>query len=282
MYVKRQQKHFFDTQKSKVDGKRCVLHVDFSENATLKGQDEPQSAHWTHSEAGLFTAYIWVSKQSEESHIVVTDDVHHTKDQVWTFMSSLLEDITTRHLNIEVIDVFSDGTSTQFKQKYLFSNLAKWESTFGIKVNWHFFATSHGKGIIDGIGGTVKRSVWQAVRSGNAEASSPYQFYEVAVLRNKNVRFHYISADKVKEESERMQPYWDSVLGVTGTRQVHSVRSRGHRFQLQRNSELKFFWMMSLQTQTFQADHQMKCLTMTQLKVLTQLVIYQLEKPPKT
>ncbi len=228
VYVKRQQKHFFDTQKSKVDGKRCVLHVDFSENATLKGQDEPQSAHWTHSQAGLFTAYIWVSKQSEESHIVVTDDVHHTKDQVWTFMSSLLEDIT-RHLNIEVMDVFSDGTSTQFKQKYLFSNLAKWESTFGIKVNWHFFATSHGKGIIDGIGGTVKRSVWRAVRSGNAEASSPYQFYEVAVLRNKNVRFHYISADKVKEESERMRPYWDSVLGVTGTRQVHSVRSRGHR-----------------------------------------------------
>ena len=109
---------------------------------------------------------------------------------------------------MKFIDVFSDGTSTQFKQKYLFSNLAKWESTFGIKVNWHFFATSHGKGIIDGIGGTVKRSVWRAVRSGNAEASSPYQFYEVAVLRNKNVRFHYISADKVKQESENMQLYW--------------------------------------------------------------------------
>ena len=158
VYVKRQQKHFFDTQKRKVDGKICVLHVDFLENATLKGQNEPQSAHWTHSQAGLFTAYIWVSKQSEESHIVVTD-VHHTKDQVWTFMSSLLEDITTRHLNIEATDVFADGTSTQFKQKYLFSNLANWQSTFGIKVNWHFFATSHWKGIIDGIGGTVKRSV---------------------------------------------------------------------------------------------------------------------------
>ena len=26
-----------------------------------------------------------------------------------------------------------------------------------------------------------------------------------------------------------MQPYWDSVLGVTRTRQVHSVQSRGHR-----------------------------------------------------
>ena len=37
-----------------------------------------------------------------------------------------------------------------------------------IKVNWHLFGTSHGKGMIDGIGGTVKRTVWCAVRSGNA------------------------------------------------------------------------------------------------------------------
>ena len=73
MYMLNVNKSTSLTQKSKVDGKRCVRHVDFSENATLKGQDEPQSAHWTHSQAGLFTAYIWVSKQSEESHIVVTD-----------------------------------------------------------------------------------------------------------------------------------------------------------------------------------------------------------------
>ena len=48
VYVKRQQKCFFDTKKSEVDGKQCVLHVDVSENATPKSQDEPQSAHWTY------------------------------------------------------------------------------------------------------------------------------------------------------------------------------------------------------------------------------------------
>lgn len=100
--------------------------------------------------------------------------------QVWTFVCALLEDLTGRHINIEVIDVFSDGTSIQFIQKYLFSNLSKWQSAYGVTTDWHFFATSHGKGIIDGIGGTVKRSVWRAVRNGSARASTPYQFYEVA------------------------------------------------------------------------------------------------------
>ena len=56
VYIKRKQKTFFEKKKSNVDGKSCVLHVDFSENALLRDQDEPQSAHWTHNQAGLFTA----------------------------------------------------------------------------------------------------------------------------------------------------------------------------------------------------------------------------------
>ncbi|XP_065058999.1 uncharacterized protein LOC135686653 [Rhopilema esculentum] len=227
VYIKRQQKTFFEKKKSNVDGKSCVLHVDFSENALLRDQDEPQSAHWTHNQAGLFTAYFWRTQVSGESHIIVTDDVNHTKDQVWTFITTLLEDFTGRHLDIETIDIFSDGTSTQFKQRYLFSNLSKWESTFGIKVNWHFFATSHGKGVIDGIGGTVKRSVWRAVRSGNARASKPYDFYQLAVERNPNVKFHFVSAETVQLRAKEIQPYWDQVLRIIGTRSVHTVSCRG-------------------------------------------------------
>ncbi len=92
------------------------------------------------------------------------------------------------------------------------------------------------------------------------------------MLRNKNVRFH-ISADKVKEESERMQPYWDSVLGVTGTRQVHSVRSTGHRTVLvaQVSTAKKFRAEVFLDDESSDSNissRSMKCLRMTQLKVL--------------
>ncbi len=119
-------------------------------------------------------------------------------------MTTLLEDLTVRHLNITTIDIFSDGTSTQFKQRFLFSNLSKWESTFGIKINWHFFASSHGKGVIDGIGGTVKRSVWCAVRGGNVRASTPRKFYQLAVERNPNVKFHFVSADTVQSRAKEI------------------------------------------------------------------------------
>ena len=38
-----------------------------------------------------------------------------------------------------------------------FINLAHHFGDFGIEVQWHFFATSHGKGPYDGIGRTIKR-----------------------------------------------------------------------------------------------------------------------------
>ena len=143
VYIKRQQKMFFKNNKSNVDGKSCVLHVDFSENKLLRDQDKPQLAHWMHNQAGLFTAYFWRTQVSRESHIIVTDDANHTKDQVWTFITTLLEDFTARHLDIEIIDIFSDGTSTQFKQGYLFSNLSTWENKSQLAFFWNLAWQGH-------------------------------------------------------------------------------------------------------------------------------------------
>ena len=44
---------------------------------------------------------------------------------------------------------FSDGATSQFKQRYLFSNLHSWEMEHDIELSWNFFATSHGKGVVE-------------------------------------------------------------------------------------------------------------------------------------
>ena len=43
-----------------------------------------------------------------------------------------------------------------------------------------FFATSHGKGVVDGIGGTVKRAVWRYVRSEQAHITNAKEYAEIA------------------------------------------------------------------------------------------------------
>lgn len=43
------------------------------------------------------------------------------------------------------------------KTKKNFLNLCHHKVDFNIEAEWHFFATSHGKGPCDGVGGTLKR-----------------------------------------------------------------------------------------------------------------------------
>ena len=54
---------------------------------------------------------------------------------------------------------FSDGAASQYKNKKNFVNLAFHNRDF---KNRHFFATDHGKGPPDGLGGTVKREAARA------------------------------------------------------------------------------------------------------------------------
>ena len=47
---------------------------------------------------------------------------------------------------------FSDGVSSQYKNRKNFSNLCIHKSDFDLDVEWNFFATAHGKNACDGVG----------------------------------------------------------------------------------------------------------------------------------
>ena len=47
-----------------------------------------------------------------------------------------------------------------------------------INIERHFFATSHGKGCVDGVGGTVKRHVAQKVIQRKAVVKDAQSFYD--------------------------------------------------------------------------------------------------------
>ncbi|XP_071950782.1 uncharacterized protein [Antedon mediterranea] len=155
-YIKQSQAACMERLKTNVDGKNVLLQVDFSENASLINQNEIQSAHWNHGQATLFTAHAWINSNTSESIVIISDDLDHTKISVHAVMSLILTKIKEKYPTIENMNVFSDGAGAHFKQRFLFSNLFNWEKLFNINLKWNFFATSHGKGVVDGHGGTVK------------------------------------------------------------------------------------------------------------------------------
>ena len=58
--------------------------------------------------------------------------------------------------NFIIVNI-SDGCPNQYKCRQNLVNLLHHEKDYGIMASWNFFATSHGKGAYDGIGGTIKR-----------------------------------------------------------------------------------------------------------------------------
>jgi hypothetical protein len=75
---------------------------------------------------------------------------------VYIFQKHLIAFLKGNVPNISEMYYFSDGASTQYKNKNSFINLYHYNTDFGIIVDWHFFATSHGKGLCGGVGGIIK------------------------------------------------------------------------------------------------------------------------------
>ena len=88
--------------------------------------------------------YAWIKEDENESFVLVSDDLTHTKYSVY-FMVYIMKHLREKVPSIKVLNVFSDGAGSQFKQRFLFWNLHYWEQHHHLKLTWNFFATSHEK-----------------------------------------------------------------------------------------------------------------------------------------
>lgn len=145
----------------KSDKSKAVLQIDFAENYKCVFQDEAGNAHWNQSQVSLFTAAIWTQDQIQ-SYSVVTDDLDHSKRTIVPYIDRLFEELPK---DITSVHIWSDGPSSQFKNKFIATALPVLEKKHKIKIFWSFFAASHGKGPTDGTGGALKNQVWTAVRT---------------------------------------------------------------------------------------------------------------------
>ena len=84
------------------------------------------------------------------SYVIISDCLHHDTVSVYLFQKSLLAYLKTPVGHLQKILYFSDGAASQYKNRKNFINLCYHEDDFGVPAQWHFSATSHGKGACDG------------------------------------------------------------------------------------------------------------------------------------
>ena len=250
-YVKRRQAAHFSNSILQSSENSLVLQVDFSENATIGSQNEIQSGHWNHSQATLFTAHAWAGDGKNESFVLISDLLTHNKESVYTFMTYIFRFLRENFELLEEINIFSDGAGSQFKQKYLFSNLHAWEQEYDLVLKWNFFATSHGKGAVDGLGETVKRTVWRQVRIGNVHVDTPEEYAKVAVSCNPNIHIKFISKTDIQANEQYLSAKWHDVIPIPRTHQLHCfIPSGKYRMKVAETSDSKEFTLQYIRNNT--------------------------------
>ena len=102
--------------------------------------------------------YKYCGELKSYSLACISDELIHSTNAVYTFQDCVISHLKGKlPFEIKKIFYFSDGAASQYKNYKNFANLAHHFTDFQIEAEWHFFATSHGKGPYDGIGGTLKR-----------------------------------------------------------------------------------------------------------------------------
>lgn len=235
VYVKRTQSRVFTNLKKNLPYGKLLIQVDFSENYSHTYQDEIQSAHWQNTSSTLYTSMIYYRENStatdvaSEPYVVISDYNHHDKYAVIGFNKLILEKFSEKHpeLKVREIEFQSDGTSQHFKQKYTIFSMTLNE----IPTTWHFSATSHGKGCIDGIGGTIKRRVREVCTARKADARTPLEFANVAKTICTGINILYESEKQIEAAKAKLDKMWvnngQEIKGMPGTRKAHCFRSYG-------------------------------------------------------
>jgi hypothetical protein len=118
---------------------------------------------------------------------------------------------------------FSDGCAGQYKNCKNFLNLCYHKEDFGIDCIWNFFATSHGKSLCDGVGGTVKRLAARASlqRPYDKQLLSAQEVFTFCKDEIKGIHFIFISQADMEITRTTLEARYTIAKTVPGTRSFH-------------------------------------------------------------
>lgn len=219
--IKNVQSEYFQNAKENLTSEEAIVQIDFAENYGLVSQDEIQSAHWCHGHVTLFTCCIWTTDKLH-SVVIVSDELSHSKYTVHVFLQKIFQYIQSIKNNIKSICIFSDNCAAQFKNRYVIESMNTLKAERGFThLEWNFFAASHGKGAVDGLGGSVKRSVWTAVKARKAIINNAEEFYDLARRLSPKISFIFVSQKQIEEGKTMLDDRWKGLKNIPAILSKH-------------------------------------------------------------
>ena len=98
----------------------CIVHIDFSENYVCKMASEIQSMHFGASKHQLYLytgVYYIGTNQNQNTCCTVSENLNHGPAAIWTHLKPILKRIKDSNPEVSSVEIFSDGPTTQYRQK---------------------------------------------------------------------------------------------------------------------------------------------------------------------
>ena len=152
----------------------------------------------------------------------MSDSLQPGPAAIWAFMTPILEEIKIKHSNVDYIHFYRDGPSTQYRQMNNFFFLATEIFPLGYKgASWNFHEAGHGKGIPDGIGGTLKRAADRRVLYG-ADITNSNDFVTELETSGSTVALYQVEKEKIQHFEDKLKQQ-GTIKTVPGTLRIHQV-----------------------------------------------------------
>ena len=163
------------------------------------------------------------------SKVIVSDSREHDKNTVATFTTKVFEVLRTMLPQVTAVNIWPDGPSSQFKNKFLFSFINKLQHRFTVSVTWNFFATSHGKGPNDALGGNVKRMAHRQAMSRHLVINGADSFAEVVRMSTNVIYVSVMTQTDIDSilNDMKLEEFWFSIPQMPGIFNIHCARVIG-------------------------------------------------------
>ena len=190
-----------------------------------RNKNEIESAYFGNSTFSIFTACYYTKSLDngglKKNSIVVVND---SKERNRTAALTCLK---------KVVSVWSDGCSEQFRSHILYRLLTE-DLSDGVELTWNYNEKSHGKGPMDGVGGTVKNIIFRKVKLGFVTIDSLFEFHQAILKFVLSIKSVYLPDTDVLNDSENIE---QKSKKIPQTLKVHHVE----RFEVKEVYGLKVF-----------------------------------------
>jgi len=151
-YISRHMSSAFDKYVDNCPQGHAILVSDFGSNLSFRATQQTQGEFFSPCQATLFPIICYYWKGGERiaiAHDIISEDLKHDSkfvQQMLIDLTEFLKQDVEEEYELSFIHVFSDGCREQFKNRHNFAFVSSFHQITGVRMEWCFFCSCHGKG----------------------------------------------------------------------------------------------------------------------------------------